>query len=105
MSATAITAAPARSGHAAYILAWAFCLLFYFGQYALRSAPGVDGPARLGHRLPLLGYIADRIGRRKPVLIGGALLMLAATAVLVYLPNMMPSYLMGRSWGLGRVPQ
>jgi MFS family permease len=29
---------------------------------------------------PLLGYIADRIGRRKPVLIGGALLMLASAA-------------------------
>ena len=50
---------------------------------------------------PLLGYIADRIGRRKPVLIGGALLMLAATAVLVYLPNMMPSYLMGLLLGIG----
>jgi MFS family permease len=49
----------------------------------------------------LLGYIADRIGRRKPVLVGGALLMLAATAVLVYLPNMMPSYLMGLLLGIG----
>lgn len=39
---------------------------------------------------PLLGYIADRMGRRKPVLIGGALLMLAATATIVYLPNVMP---------------
>ena len=44
MSATAITAAPARSGPAGYVLAWGFCLLFYFGQYALRSAPGVMVP-------------------------------------------------------------
>ncbi len=36
---------------------------------------------------PLLGYIADRIGRRKPVLIGGALVMLAAAATIVYLPG------------------
>ena len=45
---------------------------------------------------PLLGYVADRIGRR-----GGALLMLAATTVLVYLPHMMPSYLMGLLLGIG----
>jgi MFS family permease len=44
MSATAITPSSARSGHPGYILAWAFCLLFYFGQYALRSAPGVMMP-------------------------------------------------------------
>jgi MFS family permease len=50
---------------------------------------------------PLLGYIADRIGRRKPVLIGGALLMLVATAVLVYQPHLMPPYLMGLLLGVG----
>ena len=50
---------------------------------------------------PLLGYIADRIGRRKPVLIGGALLMLLATAVLVYLPHLMPPYVMGLLLGIG----
>ena len=50
---------------------------------------------------PLLGYIADRIGRRKPVLIGGALVMLVATAVLVYLPQLMPPYLMGLLLGIG----
>jgi MFS family permease len=50
---------------------------------------------------PLLGYIADRIGRRKPVLIGGALLMLAATAVVVYLPHTMPPYILGLLLGIG----
>jgi len=50
---------------------------------------------------PLLGFIADHIGRRKPVLIGGALLMLVATAVLIYLPHLMPPYVMGLVLGLG----
>jgi MFS family permease len=50
---------------------------------------------------PLMGYIADRIGRRKPVLIGGALLMLASTAVVVYLPHTMPHYVMGLLLGIG----
>jgi MFS family permease len=50
---------------------------------------------------PLMGYIADRIGRRKPVLIGGALLMLASTAVVVYLPQTMPHYVMGLLLGIG----
>ncbi len=47
MSATAITAipvVPTRSGKTGFIIAWGFCLLFYFGQYALRSAPGVMIP-------------------------------------------------------------
>lgn len=50
---------------------------------------------------PLLGYLADRIGRRKPVLIGGALLMLAATVTFVYLPGVMPPYLLGLLIGIG----
>jgi MFS family permease len=50
---------------------------------------------------PLLGYIADRIGRRKPVLIGGALLMLVASATVVYLPGVMPPYVLGLLLGIG----
>jgi MFS family permease len=50
---------------------------------------------------PLLGYVADRIGRRKPVVIGGALLMLVAVVMLVYLPHFMPPYIMGLLLGIG----
>jgi MFS family permease len=35
---------------------------------------------------PILGYIADRIGRRKPVVFAGAALMLLATLAIFYLP-------------------
>jgi MFS family permease len=50
---------------------------------------------------PLLGYVADRIGRRKPVLIGGALLMLAAASAVVYMPGALPPYLLGLLLGIG----
>ncbi len=50
---------------------------------------------------PLLGYIADRIGRRRPVLIGGAVLMLISTAVIIYLPASMPPYILGLLLGIG----
>src|ERR1700704_3672765 len=33
--------AKASDFHAAFIIAWLFCLLFYFMEYAVRSAPSV----------------------------------------------------------------
>lgn len=35
---------------------------------------------------PLLGYLADHFGRRKPILISGALVVLLANGALIYLP-------------------
>jgi MFS family permease len=51
---------------------------------------------------PILGYVADRIGRRKPVVFGGAALMLAATLAIFYLPpETFPPYLLGFLLGFG----
>lgn len=51
---------------------------------------------------PILGYIADRIGRRKPALLAGAALMLAATLAIFYLPPAtFPPYLLAFLLGLG----
>jgi MFS family permease len=51
---------------------------------------------------PLLGYLADRIGRRKPVLIGGALLMLVSCAGVFFLPaDVAPPYVLGLLLGIG----
>ncbi|HEY0459695.1 MAG TPA: MFS transporter [Pyrinomonadaceae bacterium] len=45
---------------------------------------------------PLLGFISDRIGRRKPVIIGGALALLASLAWILYGPtNVFPPYVLG----------
>jgi MFS family permease len=58
---------------------------------------------------PLLGYIADRIGRRKPVLIAGALVMLAAGLVAIYVPaDTLPRYsvalVLGIASGAAMIP-
>jgi MFS family permease len=51
---------------------------------------------------PVLGYLADHIGRRKPVLIGGAVLMLiAASAIFLLPPNTLPPYVLGFLLGFG----
>jgi len=58
---------------------------------------------------PLLGYISDKIGRRKPVLIGGALLMLAAGLAAIYVPvGTLPRYsvalVLGIASGAAMIP-
>jgi MFS family permease len=51
---------------------------------------------------PVLGYIADHFGRRKPVLFAGVVLMLAAALAILYLPaNTAPPYLLGFLLGFG----
>jgi MFS family permease len=51
---------------------------------------------------PLLGYLSDRLGRRKPVLIAGALLMLVSGAGIYYLPaGVAPPYVLGLLLGIG----
>ena len=58
---------------------------------------------------PLLGFISDKIGRRKPVLIGGALLILATGLVALYVPvGTLPRYsvalLLGIASGAAMIP-
>lgn len=51
---------------------------------------------------PLLGYLSDRLGRRKPVLIAGALLMLISGAGIFYPPaGVAPRYVLGLLLGIG----
>lgn len=51
---------------------------------------------------PLLGWISDRIGRRKPVIIGGAAVLLGALAFALYGPaGMLPPYTIALIAGIG----
>jgi MFS family permease len=49
---------------------------------------------------PLLGWISDKIGARKPVLIGGAILMLISFAQLLFLPELLPEYITTLIFGI-----
>ena len=51
---------------------------------------------------PILGYAADRIGRRKPIIFAGSALMLAATLAIFYLPpGTFPPYVLAFLLGFG----
>ncbi len=50
---------------------------------------------------PLLGFLSDRLGRRKPVILGGAAVLLACMAFILYGPsNVFPPYVLGLLAGL-----
>ena len=51
---------------------------------------------------PILGYLADYIGRRKPIVLAGAALMLVAMLAINYLPpETFPPYVLGFVLGFG----
>jgi len=45
---TAAKPMPVGGIHATFVVAWLFCLLFYFMEYAVRSAPSVMLPELKG---------------------------------------------------------
>lgn len=57
---------------------------------------------------PLLGFITDKLGRRKNVLIAGAVVMMASLAQLLFLPGLIPVYismfLLGVASGAAMIP-
>jgi MFS family permease len=57
---------------------------------------------------PLLGWLADRFGRRKPVYLGGAAVMLIGFVQLIYFPALLPAWLtlliLGIASGAAMIP-
>nr|WP_198220273.1 MFS transporter [Snodgrassella alvi] len=49
---------------------------------------------------PILGYLSDVIGRRKPVVMGSLIAMGITGGFIVYLPDVMPPFLMGLLFGI-----
>lgn len=92
-------------------LVWATSFL-HGGEHMSMSAAASDAamvPIGWVIGCPLLGYISDHIGRRKPVLIGGALVMLAAGLTAIYLPaGTLPRFsvalLLGIASGAAMIP-
>jgi MFS family permease len=51
---------------------------------------------------PLLGFVSDRIGRRKPVIAGGAVVLLGCLVWILYgPPDLLPPYVLGVLAGIG----
>jgi MFS family permease len=57
---------------------------------------------------PLLGWLADRLGRRKPVYLGGAAILLIGFVQLIYFPTLLPAWLtlfiLGVASGAAMIP-
>jgi sugar phosphate permease len=51
---------------------------------------------------PLLGFVSDRLGRRKPVIVAGAAVLLGCVAWILYGPaDVLPPYVLGVVTGIG----
>jgi MFS family permease len=82
-----------------------------WGVPFLREGLGVDAATAVARSsmvplgwvigAPLFGYLADRVGRRKPVLVGGIILMLLSLIGIVYTPGLLPPYVSGLAFGVG----
>jgi MFS family permease len=85
-------------------MVWATSFL-HFGQHISMAHAASDASmVAIGWVIgcPLLGYFSDRIGQRKPVLICGALVMVAAAIAAVYLPEgALPQYSVPIALGIG----
>jgi MFS family permease len=71
---------------------------FDYGSAVMRSA---TVPVGWIIGCPLLGFLSDRLGRRKPVIVGSALVLLVCLAWILYGPaGVLPPYALGLTAGI-----
>jgi MFS family permease len=88
---------------------WAVPIFEKDAQFPYHSAVLTASMVSLGWVIgcPLLGWVSDRIGRRKPVIIGGAAIMALALAAVVYrtvIPVTMAMLILGIASGAAMIP-
>lgn len=72
---------------------WGVAVFQKDAQFSFHSAVVIASMVPLGWVVgcPLLGWLSDHIGRRKPVIIGGAAIMALAVVQIVFIPALIPA--------------
>jgi MFS family permease len=92
------------------ILTWGVPFLQFDRQYAYREATLVASLVPLGWAFgcPIMGWLADRVGLRKPVLMGGALIMAIGVAQVTFFFDVLPApltlFVLGVASGVAMIP-
>ncbi|MFY1047996.1 MFS transporter [Chryseobacterium sp. GP-SGM7] len=93
-----------------FAMTWAVAFFEKDKQFAFHDAAITSGMVAFGwvFGCPLLGFITDKLGRRKPVLIGGAVLMILSLLQLIFIPELFPAkismFVLGIGSGAAMIP-
>ncbi|AZA52573.1 MFS transporter [Chryseobacterium sp. G0201] len=93
-----------------FAMTWAVAFFQKDKQFVFHEAAITSAMVAFGwvFGCPLLGFITDKIGRRKPVLIAGAILMIISLLQLIYLPDLYPAkismFILGLGSGAAMIP-
>ncbi|MBO6185274.1 MAG: MFS transporter [Chryseobacterium sp.] len=93
-----------------FAMTWAVAFFEKDKQFAFHDAAVTSGMVAFGwvFGCPLLGFITDKIGKRKPVLVGGAVLMIISLLQLIFLPDLFSAkitmFILGIGSGAAMIP-
>jgi len=86
-----------------FAMTWAVAFFEKDRQFLFREATITSAMVAFGWAFgcPLLGFITDKLGRRKPVLVGGAVLMILSFLQMIYLPDLYTAKISMFIFGVG----